>query len=198
MKYVFVSFITILTLLCSISSLQAQASTSGKDFWFSFGNNSDQAYSNISLQFRIVTTKNTEATITFTETGEVIPLSLSANTVYTHDLTLAQKQAVYSDITGKTSKSIHIQTDENVSVYAVNTMRLITDVTIILPIGALGNSYYHLSYTPAVPALPDGYTIVAVENNTIIYEDGVHKTELNKGKNLAKYVVDKEKIKALL
>ena len=188
MRHILIAFIAVLISLCSISPLNAQASTSGKDFWVSFGRNSDRAYQDISLQFRIVTTKYTQATVTFTETGEVMSLSLNANTVYTHNLTYAQKQAVYSYTTGKTSKSIHIQTDENVSVYAVNTMRLVTDATIILPAGALGNSYYHLSYmSPAPMFVPDGYTIVAIENNTTIYENGVVKDVLNEGEVYSSY-----------
>ena len=190
MRHILITFIVTLTLLCTVS-LQAQVSTSGKDFWFSFGSNYYDAFQGTSLQFqfRIVTTKNTQATITFTQTGEVMSLSLSANTVYTYDLTPAQKQAVYSNVTGKSSKSIHIQTDENVSVYAINTVYLVTDATIILPTGALDNSYYHLSYIPIsfVPDVPDGYTIVAVENNTTIYEDGVSKTVLNKGEVYSSY-----------
>ena len=183
MKQFFCLCIALLVAVCSYG----QASTLGKDFWLSFGNNLDKSIHEVSLQIRIVTTKNTQATITFTETGEVIPLSLTANTVYTHDLTNAQKQAVYSYETGKTSKSIHIQTGENVSVYAINLSQYTTDATAILPVGSLGNSYYHLSYSPVEYYTEDGYTIVAVEDNTTIYQDGAVVEVLNKGEVYSSY-----------
>ncbi len=185
MKQFFLICIACLVAVCSYG----QASTLGKDFWFSFGNNYD-ADSGLSLQIRIVTKeKSTQATITFTETGEVIPLSLAANTVYTHDLTNMQILAAYSGLTGKSSKSIHIQTSEDVSIYAINLSEATTDATSILPVGALGDSYYHLSYTTA---MEDGYTIVAVENNTTVYQDGSAVEVLNKGEVYSSYFPDKD------
>jgi len=184
--------LAIYIILLAAVGAYGQASTSGKDFWLSFGNNDFSLYTRISLQVRIVTQKNTQATITFTETGEVISLSLSADTVYTHNLTDVQKQAVYSDVTGRSSKSIRIQTNENVSVYAVNLKRGSTDATAILPAHALGNSYYHLSYSPA-PDNRDGYTIVATENNTTVAENGVAKAVLHKGEVYSSYFTDDSK-----
>ena len=183
-------FLAIYIILLIAVGAYGQISTSGKDFWLSFGSNSSISYTSISLQVRIVTEKNTQATITFTETGEVISLSLRADTVYTHNLTTAQKEAVYSSVTGKTSKSIHIQTSENVSVYAINLYQRTTDATTILPINALGSSYYHLSY---LAEAEDGYTIVATENNTTIEENGVVKVVLNKGEVYSSYFNDDSK-----
>ena len=174
-------FTIYVTLLAAVGAY-GQISTSGQDFWLSFGGN--LPCTDISFQVRIVATKNTQANITLTQTGEVIPLSLSANTVYTWDLTHAQRLAVYSDAKGASSKSIHIKTDENVSVYAINLMMSTTDATIVLPVNALGNSYYHLSYRPV---MNDGYTIVAVENNTTVYEDGVVTAVLNEGEVFSSY-----------
>ncbi|MDR3245390.1 MAG: gliding motility-associated C-terminal domain-containing protein [Prevotellaceae bacterium] len=56
-------------------------------------------------------------------------------------------------------------------------MSFTSDATAILPVPALGLSYYQLSYW----GNDDGYTIVAVADNTGIYENGVLVATLNKG-----------------
>jgi len=55
-----------------------------------------------------------------------------------------------------------------------------------------GNAYCQLSYQPAFRGMSgdEGYTIVAVENNTTIYEDGIMKSVLNKGQVYSSYFTD--------
>ena len=178
----------ILFILVFFGSLSLQAQV-GKDFWLSFGNNNNDAI-NPSLRIRIVTTVATSVTITFTETGEVISDFLGANVVSNYNLNTLQRHAASSRSTGKSSKSIHIQTNKNVSVYAISMQPASTDATKILPTRDLGNSYYHLSchtYYGASCSWPDGYTIVAIKNNTTIYENGVVKSLLDSGEVYSSY-----------
>jgi gliding motility-associated-like protein len=166
-----------LTLLVSVSA-HSQSSASGKDFWLAFSSDVVSPVS-VRYQIRIVTEKNTQATITFTKAGKVIPLSLPAGAVYTYCLTEAESQAAYASY-----ETAHIQADQNISVYALSTSGYDTDVTAILPTAALGISYYYLSYSEATPPCTpsrDCYTIVSTENNTTIYEEGIAMAVLNKG-----------------
>jgi len=162
-------------LLFAALTTYAQASVPAKDFRFSFANLTGYSVPDSCLQIRIATKKHTQATITFIETGEEISLSLGAGTLYTYYLTRAQAHALFP-ATGKSSKSIRVQTDEDISLYAISRY----DATEIQPVGALGFSYYHLSYT-SFASLADGYTIVSTEDNTKIYEEGILKSVLNAG-----------------
>jgi gliding motility-associated-like protein len=166
-------------LLASVNA-HSQPSTSGKDFWFTFGgvlSTSSNFY-----QIRIVTTQHTQATITFIGTGDVIPLSLPAGTVYTYHLTDEQKSSVFHRYSSSviTSGSVHIEADRNISVYAVNMPSYASDVTGILPTAALGLSYYNLSYSP-MDNFFDSYVTVSTEDNTTVYEDGIAVAVLDKG-----------------
>ncbi|MDR2027895.1 MAG: hypothetical protein LBQ01_10150, partial [Prevotellaceae bacterium] len=95
-----------------------------------------------------MTTKTAKVTLTFTELGTSSTVTLDAGSVYTRDLSNIEKQAVYSSSNGKTAKSLHIESDEDISVYAINLTERSTDATAVLPIQSLGNSYYHISYNP--------------------------------------------------
>jgi hypothetical protein len=181
------NYICIILFLLLCIRAHGQSSTQGKDFWLSFGINSGYTYSSqVTLQVRVVTTKATNVTFTFTETGASATIPLAAGSVYTRDLSAAEKLAVFSNATGSSEKSLHIQSDEDVSVYAINLVQYTTDATGILPVTSLGVSYYHLSYAP-VATRNDGYTIVAVEDNTNVYDNGVFVVALNKGDVYSQY-----------
>jgi hypothetical protein len=111
---------------------------------------------------------------------------LNAGSVYTRNLSDIEKDIVYSYQTEKSNKSLHIESDEDISVYAINLTERSTDATAILPVNSLGVSYYHISYSPVETAY-DGYTLVATEDGTNIYENGAYKIKLNKGDVYSQY-----------
>jgi gliding motility-associated-like protein len=166
-------------LLCCITA-KAQHTTQGKDFWVSFGNNTEQDPVTLNFQIRIVTVKATNVTFTFTSSGSSSSIFLVAGSVYTRNLSDDEKQLVYSYLTEKSNKSLHIESDEDISVYAINLTERSTDATAILPLKSLGSSYYHISYAPTT-GYEDGYTLVATENGTTVYENDISRTTLNKG-----------------
>jgi gliding motility-associated-like protein len=170
----------ILILLLCCRTIQAQHTTQGKDFWVSFGSNTEQFINALTFQIRIVTVKATKVTFTFTNLGISTYVVLNAGSVYTRDLSNIEKYVVYSDQTGKSNKSLHIESDEDISVYAINLAERSTDATAVLPVNSLGVSYYHISYNP-VESAHDGYTLIATEDGTNIYENNVYITKLNKG-----------------
>jgi gliding motility-associated-like protein len=154
----------------------------------SFGNNdaANQSFTALTLQIRIVTVKATKVTFTFTGIGTSSLVSLEAGSVYTRDLSNLEKFVVYSNQTAKSDKSLHIESDEDISVYAINLAERSTDATAVLPVNSLGVSYYHISYNPVTSAM-DGYTLIATENGTNIYENGIYKIGLNKGEVYSHY-----------
>jgi len=161
------------------------ATTAGKDFWLSFGDNVGLSYTDISLQIYIAAIQKTEVRITYTATGQTDTFIVYPDVIKPYTLSNSkEREAVYSNATGKSLKSIHVQADEDVSIYAVNLGSASADATIILPTAALSNSYYHLSYSSTSR---DGYTLVAVEDSTTIYENNNEKINLKKGEVYSSY-----------
>ncbi|MDR2425351.1 MAG: gliding motility-associated C-terminal domain-containing protein [Prevotellaceae bacterium] len=171
----------------SSTSLLGQYTTQGKDFWLSFGSNNNEDIDSLALQIRVVTLQATSVTFSFTETGKDTTINLPANTVYTKNLDMAEKEATYAIGTRKTSKSIHIQSSANIAVYAINLSQATSDATIVLPTNSLNRSYFHISYILPTPGGLDGYLAIATENNTEIYDNGVLRATLNRGEVYARY-----------
>ena len=179
-KYYFI----ITLLLLNIPSLQAQT-TSGRDFWLTFGDNAGENYTNVKLQIRIVSGSNpTQGTIYFTDLETSVPFSMGAHEVFTYILDNTQTLAVYNTTMGKNNKSIHITSSQQVTVYAMNMSYFSSDATNILPITALDTVYYQISYLPIqMPGQThfDAYAIIATEDHTEIFHDGAPITTLHKG-----------------
>ena len=173
-------FIIALFLFC-FSSLQAQT-TEGTEFWLTFGQNGVTTIPvNVDLQIRIVSKKNpTTGTIHFTNLGDSVSFSMGAYEVFTHPLDNIQKEAVYNTTIEKNNKTVHINSSEPVKVYALNQLSASTDATNIFPIEVLGSNYYQISYVPAYP-YTDAYAVIATEDNTEIYHDGILVDTLNAG-----------------
>jgi hypothetical protein len=172
--------------------LHAQTiSTQGTDFWVSFGNNSNYPHGDIELQIRVVASDAATVTFTYTESGTTNTVSIASGGVYTYAFTNQEKDEIYSLNQGISNKSLHIQSDVPVSVYALNQYSATTDATNVLPIAGLGTDYYHISYKSPKPvgenARSDGYTVIATENNTEIYEDNSQKAILQKGQVYSGY-----------
>jgi len=170
-------------LLINAAVIYGQPTTAGRDFWLSFGRNN--AVPPSKMQIKIVTKENTDTvTITYTNGGaSLYGGGIGPNTAFRgNDPIVAE---VYSNSNDTSSKSLHIRTNKDVFVYAVNMGKNSTDATSILPTNALDTSYYLLSYTPTSL---DGYTIVAVDTGTtIIRENGIIKATLNQGQVYSSY-----------
>jgi len=178
-KRVFYFLIPLLLLDLTIFQSQAQ-NTTGKEFWLTFGDNTQNNYTQVDLQIRIVSgEKPTSITIHFTNLNSFITHNMGAYEVWTYSLDNTQKQAVYNIFTDVfTSKSIYIESSEPVSVYALNYTNPSHDATNILPITALSTEYYQISYGPYY----DNYAVVATKNNTNVYHNTDHVATLDSGK----------------
>ena len=171
----------IILLFVHTLSLHAQIDTRGRDFWLTFGRNINASSTAVDLQIRIVSgAQPVTGSIDFTELGTSVPFSVSAYQVYTYSLNNAEKQAVYNTTMGINSRSVHITASAPVSAYALNQYEYTTDATTIFPVTALGTNYYYISYTPH-DIYNDAYAIVATQNNTQVYHNGILAAILNTG-----------------
>ena len=182
-------FISVLFLLCKFS-LHAQNTTQGTDFWLTFGENSDPALgwdttvTNIDMRIHIVNgNKATTGTIYFTKLGISVPFSIAAGQVYTYNLNNTEKQAVYNTITEISNRSIHITTNERVSVYAINRREYTADAALILPVAVLDTNYYVISYASIFwgYSANDACAVIATQNNTKVYHNNSLMATLNAG-----------------
>jgi hypothetical protein len=179
-------FFTIVLLFFCIFSLQAQTTT-GKEFWVTFGKNMGQLPTSpvLYLQIRIVSNQiPTTGIIYFTALKESVSFSMGAYEVYDYLLTANQKVAAYNMSMGITDYSIHITSSEQVAVYVSN---LLGEATNVLPITALGTEYYQISHPNLIKLdnnlnyYSDAYAVVATQDNTIIYHNGIVEAILDAG-----------------
>jgi hypothetical protein len=173
--------------------IRQMPTTQGKDFWLSFGQNRQSAATDVTLQVKIVARQASDVTFTYgNNTSTTNTVNIPAGTVYTLTLDNTQKQAVYNTSTGEVSdKSLHIESTADISVYALNQSSSVTDATNVLPVNALGENYYHLSYKSngSTDAGKDGMVLIATENTTTINVNGTN-VNLNKGQVYYKTDID--------
>ncbi len=166
---------------------QGQSTTQGKDFWLSYGSNYTLPANGNMLQLRIVATKAAKVTLTFTQDGTTETLDVAAGQVVTRTFNAAEAAKVYSNVTGASNKSLHVVSNELITLFAININKATTDATNVLPVTNYGQSYRHISYK-SIDGIGDGYTVIAVENDTKVSENGAEVTTLQKGQVYSKYV----------
>ncbi|MDR1356931.1 MAG: hypothetical protein LBJ58_04590 [Tannerellaceae bacterium] len=176
---------------CAVSQgALAQVTTQGTDFYVSWGANDNYEYiiDYISMQIRVAATQAAHITLTFSADASTDEFDVSAGDVYTYDLDATQKDNVYSEYTGTSSKSLRIQSTTPVAVYALNQAFATTDATNVLPVTNYGTDYYQVSYIGLGAATyADGYTVIATVNGTTVYEDGIPMAILDAGEVYSDY-----------
>jgi len=168
--------------------MQAQVETKGTDFWLTFGKVSGHKNaSEVILQIRIVAEEAAKVTIKYAEVTNPITVNVAANSVVTHTLSAGEKVAAYATTFNfPEKKSVHIQTDVPVSIYALSEAGLgeaLADATNILPTPVLGTDYYHLGRKTENPTSDkyDQYVVVATQDGTEVYDNGTKRATLNTG-----------------
>ncbi len=175
MKRIFYIFLFGIVLCSGIagSTYAQNLSTEGDDFWVGFLENWDVGPNNpIILEIYISANDSTRATIE-------MPLKSAFQTIDTlvlPDRTLRLEiptDLAMSTPANSSQNGIHITTDKDVSVYAMNKRQYSADMAVVLPTYALGNEYVVVSHWE------DGnrndnrnsdseFLIVGVEDNTNI------------------------------
>ena len=183
MRKIYTIFLVIF--LLGSASIKAQ-STDGTDFWVTFGRNA-RAAGNPELRIRIVSRgQGASGTIHFTQQTPPIPdipFSLGPYEVFTtNPLNSTQISAVYHNLVigSETNfKTIYIHSDQPITAYAMNQYEQSTDATNLLPETALDAEYYQISYISK--DYSDAYAVIAMENGTKVYHDGILAATLDRG-----------------
>jgi len=144
--------------LISLTSLRAQVTTEGKDFWFGFMQNADGGSSSSNMStLEIFITSNEPASgqiINYTD-GAVVNFTIVPGATFKNVLSVANNNPYAASGSGNAqSKGIHITSDVDISVYAFNRRRFSADASVILPTNSLGNKYYASGY---YETYTDGY-----------------------------------------
>ena len=180
MKRALYILLIIIFFLPGVSSVRAQTAA-GKDFWLTFGKNLNRAAVDVDLQIRIVGGDlRTKGSIYFTELDTAVAFTIMPQTIYTYHLNETERQAVYNTTMGTSTLSIHIDTDNPVTVYALNQALATADVTHIFPETALGADYYQISYASDGIRL-DAYAVIATQDSTVVRRGGTVDATLNRG-----------------
>ena len=173
----------LLVLFCNNAFSQGTPSAMGKEFWVAFGR-ALPSVSTPGLQIRIVATKTTNVTFSFTDNNSFNQtITVNAGEVYTHRFSLQEIPLISSSNehhlpATKSKKTLYITSDEDISVYVSDFYRASTDATNILPTNAYGTSYYSTEYHIGEY---NGPFFVANEDGTEIRADGVLITTLDRG-----------------
>jgi hypothetical protein len=141
-RFLFTLIITIG--LISMHKADAQGiSTEGKDFWVSFMTNWHQSNGNpVVLEIYISADDTTRGTVTLPRIESFDPISFEVLPNATRKIVIPTSLAMASGSNIIENKGVHIETDGNVSVYAMNKRQYSADMTVILPTYSLGNNYY--------------------------------------------------------
>jgi gliding motility-associated-like protein len=153
---------------------QSQVSTEGKDFWLGFMQNADDG--NLPSSLEIYFTSRTVANVvvygyTDDRTREFtvqpgVTQTIIVNTAVNNPYAAIGSGAIET-------KAIHITSDVDISVYALNARRFSADAAVILPTLALGREYFVAAHMEPANDREEGsreseLLVVATEDNTTI------------------------------
>ncbi len=152
-------------LLCIAISSRAQVTTEGRDFWLGFMENSPGQ--NLALEIYFTSKDTAEVNIT----GAINNLNINVTVVPG----LAEKVSIPLDYMpleeGISNRGIHITSDNDISVYALNKRQFSADAAVILPVNALGKEYLVTAHMEPPEDIVESsressMLIVAVEDDT--------------------------------
>ena len=173
-------------MLC-LPTVSAQT-TEGKDFWVAFGKIGSSLmqppYSPdlFNMRIRIICgSKAASVTIYFKNLDKSVHYNMVPYEIYNYDFDNTEKLAVYHEVMSKTDKSVRVTASNPVSVFASTRRTALNDVTNILPVTALGTEYYAISYNALSGNTYDAYAVVATQDNTKIYHNGIEGVTLDAG-----------------
>lgn len=149
------------------ATAQGQFTNMGKDFLVAFASNNSRGVSQLDLEVKIVASKETNVRMTFLYDNTVVEFTIPANTIRSYLFTDAEMTKIYSTATGPDKRGLRIETDNNVTIYALNLSVNTTDATAVLPINNYGKEYINIG----VPS--SGCMIIATEDNTTVSIEGV-------------------------
>ncbi|MDR2564353.1 MAG: gliding motility-associated C-terminal domain-containing protein [Prevotellaceae bacterium] len=179
MLYMLLSSLMVVIIGAGQASAQSQPTTEGKAFWVSFAfNYQPDSYDSVYLELKFVASRASRVKITYTENmaSETIDIPVG---VTSYILNRQQKQASYNMYTGRSAKSIYVESDNHISVFAMNQRKHSADASIVLPVSTYGKSYRTIGYISE--SFENMCYIIASEDNTDIIVDTNPAITLAKG-----------------
>jgi hypothetical protein len=183
-----------------ITCLRGIDGTQGRKFWAAFMENRFPNSLETPLVTNLVVTSLTAAsgTITNPNTSWSYTFTVPAKGIKTIPIPEDAAYNTEGEVVGK--KAIYIETTTDVSVYAANFQSLSSDAAVILPVEALGDEYYSLSFNGNVgqtgleddDRTPEEFLIVATEDNTLITIVPTNKTDGKKSAGIP-YIIRLQK-----
>ncbi|HEY9116745.1 MAG TPA: gliding motility-associated C-terminal domain-containing protein, partial [Roseivirga sp.] len=142
---------------------KAQISSQGRDFWVGLMENVNSADQTLEIYLLSSENANVQLTSSFGAYSNVKSLTPGRASL------VILPRELMSQAEGVSDKSIHITSDKDISVFALNKKSESADATAVLPIEALGTFYVAMAH--AEPNLIDGSSgsgllIIATEDNT--------------------------------
>ncbi|MCS6999820.1 MAG: IgGFc-binding protein [Candidatus Kapabacteria bacterium] len=188
--------LAVLILLPLVLPAQELPDSKGTDFWFCFmPNYHNNGYDNPagndqdSLFVFVAASKPTNVALRFTPHDGRPPQELRARIEDPRDMLIFKMSYYGVELKGITAGgyyygatqrhtqrpvpySLHLTSDEEVTVYALNHAEKTSDAFLVLPTDALGKDYYIVSYNTDVYAdganTPSQFAIVATEDSTVV------------------------------
>lgn len=168
-KILFILFLLSIFFNPTISKAQGVVPTKGKDFWLGFLTNPNVNTALKRLDLFITSDRNTNGIISIPQQGWSIPFSVVANVTTTVNIPNIVGEPMIPEIID--NKGIHIESNDTVSVFAINFQPYSSDATKVFPIQSIGNSYRVCSYTgisSGALVYPSEFGMVATQDNTQI------------------------------
>jgi len=152
----------------NVCFVQAQnVSTEGRDFWLGFMEN--HATSQIDLEIFISASDSTNGVLEMPLANYKVEFIAMPDA--TLKLTVPTHLAMAEGSGSIQWRGIHITSDKDISVYALNKRQYSSDATVVLPTVSLGQEYYAMAHTAKGnrgPSLFSELLIVGAENDTEI------------------------------
>ncbi|WP_215226141.1 PKD domain-containing protein [Echinicola shivajiensis] len=179
MKYIkYILSVILVLFVISTSTVYAQLTTVGKEFWFGFMENNTDGQNGTAV---IVISANEAAQGTIDlsnfNSGLTYNFNLLAGQNYTLRVPETQQDLLNRSSGRVENKGIHIVSNGKISVHAFNERIRSADGTVVLPLTTLGKEYYITSHFETTPNSGNGnlnsnneslFMVVAVEDNTTV------------------------------
>ncbi len=142
-----------------------QITSAGQEFWFNFLANYQQSGRVYELKVFISSDVNASGTVSVPGRSWSQNFNVPANSTVTITVPTSVGHVTIGDAIS--DQGIHITSDNDINVFAMNYSNQTTDGSLILPTSALGKSYAILTYDP-ISGCNSEFSIVATENNTSV------------------------------
>ncbi len=162
--------ITFVFLISCLNVFGQGTSNKGKDFWVAYQSVSDDLNSRLTLFI----TSNDNAVVNIVAGGQSLP---TVNVIAGQTVPVLVDPNIYTNayISGsdaiKPNAGIHVTSDVDIIVYCHLSFSARSASSLILPVKALGNEYYSISYVQKTSGGREAvseFSIVGIENNTLV------------------------------